>query len=59
MRAYVDKHQPADPAYDAWFRAKVQRSLDDPGPDIPHEEVMKAARRRLEAGLAGAAKRAD
>jgi hypothetical protein len=27
-------------AYDAWFRAKVQASLDDPGPGIPHDEVM-------------------
>jgi len=27
-------------AYDAWFRAKVQASLDNPGPGIPHDEVM-------------------
>lgn len=27
-------------AYDAWFRAKVQEALDDPGPDIPHDQVM-------------------
>jgi hypothetical protein len=27
-------------AYDAWFRAKVERSLANPGPGIPHEEVM-------------------
>jgi len=27
-------------AYDAWFRAKVQASLDDPRPRIPHDEVM-------------------
>ena len=27
-------------AYDIWFRAKVQASLDDPGPGIPHDEVM-------------------
>jgi hypothetical protein len=26
--------------YDVWFRKKVQEGLDDPGPDIPHEEVM-------------------
>lgn len=25
--------------YDAWVRAKVQEALDDPRPDIPHEEV--------------------
>ncbi|MGH9610335.1 MAG: type II toxin-antitoxin system RelB/DinJ family antitoxin [Bryobacteraceae bacterium] len=28
-----------DAAHDAWFRAKVQEALDDPGPAIPHEEV--------------------
>ena len=26
--------------YDAWFRAKVQEALDEPGPGIPHAEVM-------------------
>jgi hypothetical protein len=29
-----------DDEYDAWFRAKVQRALQDPRPSIPHEEVM-------------------
>lgn len=27
-------------AYDVWFRAKVQESLDDPSPGIPHDQVM-------------------
>ncbi len=27
-------------AYDRWFRAKVQTSLDDPRPGIPHDHVM-------------------
>ena len=27
-------------AYDAWFRAKVEASLADPRPPIPHDEVM-------------------
>jgi len=27
-------------AYDKWFWAKVQASLDNPGKLIPHEEVM-------------------
>lgn len=26
--------------YDAWFRAKVQKSLDDPRPTVPHEQVV-------------------
>ncbi len=27
-------------AYDRWLRAKVQASLDDPNPSLPHDEVM-------------------
>ena len=27
-------------AYDAWFRAKVERSLADTRPPIPHDEAM-------------------
>ncbi len=27
-------------SYDVWFRAKVQASLDDPRPSIPHDQVM-------------------
>jgi hypothetical protein len=27
-------------SYDRWFRAKVQASLDDPSPSIPHDQVM-------------------
>ena len=27
-------------AYDRWFRAKVEASLRDPGPGIPHDQVM-------------------
>jgi hypothetical protein len=30
-------------AYDAWFRAKVERALQSTGPFIPHEEVMRQA----------------
>lgn len=35
-------------AYDVWFRAKVQEALDDPSPDIPHEEVMAEMRALIE-----------
>lgn len=31
----------------AWLRAKVQASLDDPRPSIPHEQVMAEMRERL------------
>ncbi|NWE70449.1 stability determinant [Pseudomonas gingeri] len=27
-------------SYDRWFRAKVQTSLDNPGPGIPHDQAM-------------------
>ena len=27
-------------SYDRWLRAKVQASLDDPRPSIPHDQVM-------------------
>lgn len=27
-------------AYDAWLKAKVEASLADPRPSIPHDEVM-------------------
>jgi hypothetical protein len=59
MRAYVDNHQPPDPGYDEWFRTKVRAALDDPRPAVPHEDVMMAAKARLEARIAGSAKRAD
>ena len=31
-------------AYDAWFRAKVRRSLADTRPPVPHEQVMAEMR---------------
>jgi hypothetical protein len=27
-------------AYERWFRAKVEASLADPGPPVPHAKVM-------------------
>lgn len=27
-------------SYDRWFRSKVQASLANPGPGVPHDEVM-------------------
>ncbi len=35
-------------AYDQWFRAKVQTSLDDEHPTASHEEVMVALRKAIE-----------
>ncbi len=34
--------------YDRWFRAKVQASLDDPRPRIPHDQVMAEMRALIE-----------
>jgi hypothetical protein len=31
-------------AYDAWFRAKVERAMASKAPRIPHDEVMAMAR---------------
>lgn len=33
--------------YDRWLRARVQASLDDPRPDIPHEEAMRQTREAI------------
>ncbi len=35
-------------SYDRWFRERVQRSLDDPRPSIPHDDVMDEMRALLE-----------
>ncbi|MFM2041903.1 MAG: hypothetical protein RLY86_479 [Pseudomonadota bacterium] len=34
-------------AYDRWFRAKVEASLRDPGPGIPHDQVMAEIRQKI------------
>lgn len=31
---------PSPEAYDAWYRAKIEKALADPRPSIPHEVVM-------------------
>jgi hypothetical protein len=36
-------------SYDRWFRAKVQASLDDPRPSIPHDQVMAEMHALIEA----------
>jgi hypothetical protein len=35
-------------SYDKWFRAKVQKALDDPRPTIPHDEAMKILDQKIE-----------
>lgn len=41
--------QEAAEAYDAWFRAKVQKSIDSTEPLIPHDEVKAEIHALLEA----------
>ena len=36
-------------SYIAWLKAKVQASLDDPRPGIPHDQVMAEMRAMLDA----------
>jgi DNA-damage-inducible protein J len=36
-------------AYDTWFRAKVEESLNDARPTIPHKQVMDEIQSMIEA----------
>lgn len=35
-------------SHDRWFRAKVQKALADPKPNIPHDQVMAEMRDLLD-----------
>ena len=35
-------------AYNEWFRKKVEASLADPRPGVPHDQVMAEAREIIE-----------
>ena len=35
-------------AYDAWFRAKVEKAMASTEPGIPHEQVMAEVREIIE-----------
>ncbi|HEF4760836.1 TPA: antitoxin [Pseudomonas putida] len=35
-------------SHDRWFREKVRASLDDPRPNVPHEQVMADMRALIE-----------
>jgi hypothetical protein len=43
-------------AYDRWFRARVEASLADSRPGVPHDEVMAEMRRIIEARKQSACK---
>ena len=43
MREFVQRQQEAR-EHESWFRAEVQKALDDPRPGIPHETVMDETR---------------
>ena len=46
-------------AYDAWFRAKVEKALRSKDPGIPHDEVMAEMRELIAKKRADAAKLAS
>jgi hypothetical protein len=43
--------------YDRWFRAKVQRSIDNPGRLTPHDQVMAEMERVIAEAAARKARR--
>ena len=43
-------------AYDEWFKRKVEESLADPRPLVPHDEAMARIRATLEKAKARAKK---
>lgn len=47
MREFVRSQREAR-EHDAWFRAEVQKALDDPRPGIPHEQMTREARARID-----------
>lgn len=59
MQAFVAEHEARAADHDSWFRSKVQEAIDDPGPNIPHEEVQRDTRALLRRLAAEAAGRAD
>lgn len=47
MREFVRSQREAR-EHDEWFRAEVQKALNDPRPGIPHDAVMKETRAILD-----------
>ena len=44
-------------SYDVWFRAKVEKSIADPTPSMPHDEAMAFVDAELERRRAARAAR--
>ena len=44
-------------SYDAWFRAKIEKSIADPTPSMPHDEAMAFVDAELERRRAARAAR--
>jgi hypothetical protein len=36
-------------AYDKWLKAEIQEAIDDPRPNVPHEDVMRRMHERIAA----------
>jgi hypothetical protein len=55
MREYIQKQREAR-EHDKWFREQIQASLDDPSPEIPHEQVVAKTRAIIDRHAARKAK---
>ncbi len=47
MREFVESRRD-EREHDAWFRAEVEKALKDKRPGIPHEQVMRDVRARID-----------
>lgn len=47
MREFIRSRQ-EEREHDAWFQAEVEKALKDDRPGMPHEQVMKEARARID-----------
>jgi hypothetical protein len=52
MRDFIQTRREAR-EHDAWFRAEVQKALDDPRPGIPHDIAVKKTRAAIDRIAAG------
>jgi len=48
MRAYVEQNPSSDPDHEAWFRRQVEAAIDDPRPNIPHNDVVNRTRAAID-----------
>jgi predicted transcriptional regulator len=59
MQAYVDQRPEPEEGYDEWFRQRVQESIDDPRPSIPHEAAIERTTALIDGIAEGNSRRDD